>query len=217
MGKRKPLVIASSVIIALASLILAFAPTWIGGLAGAVVLGIGFGAYLAVDFALITQVLPTGMDRGRDLGVINIANSLPQVIAPLIASPFVLYWGGYVSLYVAAAVIGLMGAVFVVKIKSVDLGLEHRVHDVPAAADNRLALPCETVDAPAAEARRVGEVHRQLTVRADAVNVVVAIAIEVTGDPKTTQHFPAPANDSVVAAGMTVLIEQAVAWRGPNL
>ncbi|UKA49623.1 MFS transporter [Arthrobacter sp. FW305-123] len=120
MGKRKPLVIASSVIIALASLILAFAPTWIGGLAGAVVLGIGFGAYLAVDFALITQVLPTGLDRGRDLGVINIANSLPQVIAPLIASPFVLYWGGYVSLYVAAAVIGLLGAVFVVKIKSVD-------------------------------------------------------------------------------------------------
>ncbi len=49
------------------------------------------------------------MDRGRDLGVINIANSLPQVMAPWIASPFVLYWGGYVSLYVAAAVIGLWG------------------------------------------------------------------------------------------------------------
>jgi MFS family permease len=119
MGKRKPLVIASSVIIAAASLILAFAPTWIGGLAGAAVLGIGFGAYLAVDFALITQVLPTALDRGRDLGVINIANSLPQVIAPAIAFVFVQYWGGYVSLYVAAAVIGLLGAVFVVKIKSV--------------------------------------------------------------------------------------------------
>lgn len=119
MGKRKPLVIASSVIIAVASLILAFAPTWIGALAGALVLGIGFGSYLAVDFALITQVLPSGLDRGRDLGVINIANSLPQVIAPLIAAPFVTMWGGYVSLYVAAAVIGLLGAVFVVKIKSV--------------------------------------------------------------------------------------------------
>ncbi|MFP3580199.1 MFS transporter [Arthrobacter sp. SIMBA_036] len=120
MGKRKPLVIASSVIIAVASLILAFAPTWAGGLTGAVVLGIGFGAYLAVDFVLITQVLPTAADRARDLGVINIANSLPQVIAPLIAFPFVTYWGGYVSLYIAAAVIGLLGAVFVVKIKSVD-------------------------------------------------------------------------------------------------
>ncbi|MEV7607376.1 MFS transporter [Paenarthrobacter sp. NPDC089322] len=119
MGKRKPLVIASSVIIAVASLILAFAPTWIGALAGAIVLGLGFGAYLAVDFALITQVLPTAMDRGKDLGVINIANSLPQVIAPLLAFPFVEYLGGYISLYVAAAVIGLLGAVFVVKIKSV--------------------------------------------------------------------------------------------------
>jgi MFS family permease len=120
MGKRKPLVIASSVIIALASLILAFAPTWVGGIVGASVLGIGFGAYLAVDFALITQVLPSAADRGKDLGVINIANSLPQVIAPALAWPFVTLWGGYVSLYVAAAVIGLLGAVFVVKIKRVD-------------------------------------------------------------------------------------------------
>jgi MFS family permease len=120
MGKRKPLVIASSVIIAVASLILAFAPTWAGALIGASVLGIGFGAYLAVDFALITQVLPNALDRGKDLGVINIANSLPQVLAPLIAFPFVTLWGGYVSLYVAAAVIGLLGAVFVVKIKGVD-------------------------------------------------------------------------------------------------
>ncbi|BCW42311.1 MFS transporter [Arthrobacter sp. StoSoilB3] len=120
-GKRKPLVIASSVIIAAASLILAFAPTWIGGLAGAAVLGIGFGAYLAVDFALISQVLPAALDRGRDLGVINIANSLPQIWAPGIAYLLVKEWhGGYVSLYVAAAVIGLLGAVFVVKIKSVE-------------------------------------------------------------------------------------------------
>ncbi|WP_115786836.1 MFS transporter [Arthrobacter silvisoli] len=119
MGKRKPLVIVSSVVIAVASLILGFAPTWAGAITGAVVLGVGFGAYLAVDFALITQVLPTALDRGRDLGVINVANSLPQVIAPLIAFPFVTYLGGYVSLYVAAAVIGLLGAVFVVKIKSV--------------------------------------------------------------------------------------------------
>ena len=120
MGKRKPLVIISSVIIAVASLILAFAPNWTGALLGASVLGIGFGCYLAVDFALITQVLPAALSRGKDLGVLNIANSLPQVLAPLIAFPFVTLWGGYVSLYVAAAVIGLLGAVFVVKIKGVD-------------------------------------------------------------------------------------------------
>ncbi|MET3811998.1 MFS transporter [Arthrobacter sp. UYEF3] len=120
MGRRKPLVILSSVIIAAAALILGFAPTWPGALIGAAVLGVGFGSYLAVDFALITEVLPTALNRGKDLGVINIANSLPQVLAPLIAYPFVALWGGYVSLYLAAAVIGLLGAVFVVKIKGVD-------------------------------------------------------------------------------------------------
>ncbi|GAA4655673.1 MFS transporter [Arthrobacter cryoconiti] len=119
-GRRKPFVIGSSAIISLAALILAFAPTWTGALIGAAVLGIGYGAYLAVDFALITQVLPSAVSRGKDLGVINVANSLPQVIAPIIAWPLVTVMGGYVTLYVVAAVIGLLGAVFVVKIKSVD-------------------------------------------------------------------------------------------------
>ncbi|WP_369047469.1 MFS transporter [Sinomonas sp. P10A9] len=119
MGKRKPLVIISSCIIAAASLILAVVPTWAGALVAASVLGIGFGAYMAVDFALVTQVLPRAEDTGKDLGVINIANSLAQVVAPSIAYPFVAFLGGYVSLYVAAAVIGLLGAVFVTRIRSV--------------------------------------------------------------------------------------------------
>lgn len=119
MGKRKPLVILSSIIIAIASLTIGFFPVWPGAIAGAIILGVGFGTYLAVDLALNTQVLPQAAARGKDLGVINIANSLPQVLAPAIAYPFVVFWGGYISLYVAAAVIGLLGAVFVTRIRSV--------------------------------------------------------------------------------------------------
>lgn len=119
-GKRKPFVIVSSVTIAMAALIMAFFPVWPGALAGAAVLGIGFGAYLAVDFALLTQVLPQAADRGKDMGVINVASSLPQVFAPAIAFLSIQYFGGYVTLFSAAAVIGLLGAVFVVKIKGVD-------------------------------------------------------------------------------------------------
>ncbi|NUP73690.1 MAG: MFS transporter [Sinomonas sp.] len=119
MGKRKPLVIASSVVIAVASLTIGFFPVWPGAIAGACILGAGYGTYLAVDLALNTQVLPQAVDRGKDLGVINIANSLPQVLAPGIAYPFVVFWGGYVALYIAAAVIGLLGAVFVTRIRSV--------------------------------------------------------------------------------------------------
>lgn len=119
-GRRKPFVIGSSATIAMAALILAFFPVWPGALAGAAVLGIGFGAYLAVDFALLTQVLPQAVDRGKDMGVINVANSLPQVVAPTLAFVAVTYAGGYVTLFITAAVIGLLGAVFVVKIKGVD-------------------------------------------------------------------------------------------------
>ena len=119
-GRRKPFVIGSSIIIAMAGAIMAFFPVWPGALAGAAVLGIGFGAYLAVDFALLTQVLPFAVDRGKDMGVINIANSLPQMVAPLVAYLSVRQFGGYVTLFSTAAVIGLLGAVFVLKIKNVD-------------------------------------------------------------------------------------------------
>ncbi|NKX54680.1 MFS transporter [Arthrobacter mobilis] len=118
-GRRKPFVIASSATIATASVVVAFAQTWTAALVAAAVLGIGFGMFLAVDFALLTQVLPSAADRGKDLGVFNIANSSPQVIAPLLAAPIVLYLGGYSTLFLVSAVIGLLGAVFVVKIRGV--------------------------------------------------------------------------------------------------
>ncbi|WP_336714012.1 MFS transporter [Arthrobacter sp. USHLN218] len=118
-GRRKPFVIASAATIATASILVALWQTWPTALVAAAVLGAGFGMFLAVDFALLTQVLPSAADRGKDLGVINIANSSPQVFAPLIAAPVVLYLGGYTALFVLAAIIGLLGAVFVVKIKGV--------------------------------------------------------------------------------------------------
>lgn len=118
-GKRKPFVIASSVMIAMAGLTMAFFPVWTGALIGAAILGIGFGAYQAVDFALLTQVLPQAADRGKDMGVINVAASLPQVFATGLAYLAVTQFGGYGTLFTTAAVIGLLGAVFVVKIKGV--------------------------------------------------------------------------------------------------
>jgi len=73
-----------------------------------------------VDQALITQVLPTAQDRAKDLGIINIANSAPQVLGPAIAAPVVTYLGGYSTLYLLVAVVTIAGTVSVRKIKSVD-------------------------------------------------------------------------------------------------
>lgn len=118
-GKRRIFVAGATVIIAVAALLLSFAQSFGLTVVAALILGIGNGWYLAVDQALITQVLPTARDRARDLGVINIANSLPQVLAPVLAFPFVTWFGGYPALYVATAVVALAGAVAVLPIRSV--------------------------------------------------------------------------------------------------
>ncbi|GHD98714.1 MFS transporter [Streptomyces alanosinicus] len=119
-GRRKPFVVWSGVLMAVATAALAGWQTWTGAIVASAVLGIGFGVFTSVDFALMTDVLPKALDRGKDLGVINVANALPQVAAPALAAPIVTYLGGYRMLYLVAAVIGLAGAVLVTRIRGVD-------------------------------------------------------------------------------------------------
>jgi MFS family permease len=118
-GRRKPSVILSGYVMAAAAALLAVWPTWTGSLIAAFVLGLGFGVYLSVDQALITQVLPDEANRARDLGVINIANSAPQVLGPALAFPIVSYLGGYSVLYLVVAAITVAGSVLVTRIRSV--------------------------------------------------------------------------------------------------
>lgn len=118
-GRRKPYVISATVVMAVAAVILMFTTTLPMAMAAALILGLGYGAYLAVDQALITQVLPAARDRARDLGVLNIANSAPQVLGPVIAAPLVTSLGGYPVLYAVTAIITLLGAVAVAPIRSV--------------------------------------------------------------------------------------------------
>jgi len=118
-GRRKIYVIVATVVMAVAAIILVGTTTLQPAMIAALILGLGYGAYLAVDQALITQVLPSAEDRARDLGVINIANTAPQVLGPVLAAPIVTSLGGYPALYVATAVITLLGAVAIIPIKSV--------------------------------------------------------------------------------------------------
>jgi MFS family permease len=118
-GRRKIYVISSTIVMAMSALILALFPVFPAVMVGAFILGLGYGMYLAVDQALVTQVLPSAFDRGRDLGVINIANSAPQVLAPVIAAPIVTGATGYTGLYLLTAAVTLLSAVLVTRIRSV--------------------------------------------------------------------------------------------------
>ncbi|WP_328747400.1 MFS transporter [Streptomyces sp. NBC_00285] len=119
-GRRKPFVRWSGVLMALATGLLAVWQTWPGAIVVAALLGVGLGVFMSVDFALMTDVLPTALDRGKDLGIINVANALPQVAAPALAAPIVTHLGGYRMLFAVAAVLGLAGAVLVGRIRGVE-------------------------------------------------------------------------------------------------
>ena len=118
-GRRKPLVMVSGLVMAIPAAMLALWPSWPVTVAAAAILGLGFGVYLSVDQALVTQVLPSASGRAKDLGIINIASSGAQVLAPAVAAPLVSRLGGYPTLYLSVAAITVLGSVFVLRIRSV--------------------------------------------------------------------------------------------------
>ncbi|MBC9711009.1 MFS transporter [Streptomyces sp. TRM66268-LWL] len=118
-GRRKPFIAVSCVFTSIGMMIPVLLPTWTGMLVFAVVTGLSFGCFMAVDTALVTLVLPSADDAARDMGVLNVANAGPQIIAPFLASVVVGSLGGYPALFVAGAVITVLGALSVVPIRGV--------------------------------------------------------------------------------------------------
>lgn len=116
--KRKRMVVIASVLQGLAGLIMAFIPAFPAAVVAALVLGLGYGAYAAVDQALITQVLPRPEDRGKDLAVINIANVLPYAATGAIGGTVISLFG-YPVLMVLVLVTAVIAALTVHPIKSV--------------------------------------------------------------------------------------------------
>lgn len=119
LGRRRALVSLGSVAMAVPALMLAAWPTWTMTLVSSVLLGVGFGVYVGVDLALVTQVLPTETDSARDLAVAVQMGTLPYVLVPVLAALIIHNLGGYSGLYVASALSSLLGAALVWRIRSV--------------------------------------------------------------------------------------------------
>ena len=119
LDRRKLFTLVSGVASALAMLIPFYVPTWTGMIVFGLALGGAFGCFLAVDTALATLVLPDKDSYARDMGLLNIAAAGPQIMAPFVASMIILHLGGYSSLFLAGAGVGLLGALSIAFVKGV--------------------------------------------------------------------------------------------------
>ncbi len=120
--RRKIFIIVAVLIFALGTYLLVHVDSLASFYIVEAVMGIGAGIYWAVDMALVIDVLPNPDDAAKDLGVMNIANALPQSLAGVFGS-FLLGFGvagqNYFLLYTTAAVVAVVGALAIVPIKKV--------------------------------------------------------------------------------------------------
>jgi MFS family permease len=117
-GRRKLFVISAAVVYGVAMFGFALAGNVTAYLIAMGVAGLGFGLYLAVDLALVVDVLPKDDRAATHLGVLNIAGALPSSIAPAIAPAILLISGGsYAALYTVAGVCALLGAVAILPVR----------------------------------------------------------------------------------------------------
>jgi len=119
LNRRKPFVVVSSAIAGAGCLLPVLSPTFGAVELYAAFAGLAFGTYLSVDAALVTLVLPRQENVARDLGVLNIANAGPQVLAPLFAALIIGHLGGYRVLFIIGGCCGIAGAIAVLPIRSV--------------------------------------------------------------------------------------------------
>jgi MFS family permease len=108
---------------------------WVVG--AAILFGIGYGAYISVDWALGTDVLPNKDDAAKDMAVWHVSMTLPQAIAAIPAGYLIAIFGvtekvnregivehhythaGFAALFLCAGLCLGLGAILLRNVKSV--------------------------------------------------------------------------------------------------
>jgi hypothetical protein len=117
-GYRRYAVIGTA-LMALVGFELSVIGTWPLAIVGATVLGSGYGIFISMSQALSTVVLPDPGSAGRDLGIINIAATLPQVIGPPMAALVISAGAGYRGIFAFSGVMSLVAAVVFSRVRPV--------------------------------------------------------------------------------------------------
>ncbi|MBT1177048.1 MFS transporter [Bifidobacterium callimiconis] len=116
-GRRKPLVIACAVIIAIGFAVPFVWPTATAMYVFGAVAGFGLGIYNTCDQALNVDVLPSKEEAGKDLGILNLSNTFGQIFGPIVTSILFGVLGTYKPVFVLSIVALLASIIFIATIR----------------------------------------------------------------------------------------------------
>ncbi|WP_332838006.1 MFS transporter [Sphingomonas sp. MA1305] len=83
--RRKPAILAAAATAAAGLLAMALARDWTAGAIAFVVYMLGSAVFVALNAGIAMQLLPDPRRRGRDLGLLNLANTVPSLLGPPLA------------------------------------------------------------------------------------------------------------------------------------
>ncbi|WEG08418.1 MFS transporter [Microbacterium horticulturae] len=126
-GRRKIFVTLAALVGVVGFTLMGFATALPMYFVAMALVGAAQGVYFSVDLALVTDVLPSReRDAGKDIGVFNLSNLIPQFVGPAIAPFFlavpVLSVSGqanqnFTVLYMAGAVFAIASAITVLRVR----------------------------------------------------------------------------------------------------
>jgi MFS family permease len=128
--RRKVFIYASGVaMVAVCVGLMVIRSLWIG-LGISVLFGAGYGTYLAVDFAIVMDVLPSKDDVARDVSLWHLALVLPQIFATPVAGLMLdrfeeigdahaIHCLGYMVIWGIAAVYFSLGSGFIGRVRGI--------------------------------------------------------------------------------------------------
>ncbi len=116
-GGRKPFLGGATLLVVAGLTGMAVAPGFVGAVVGYGVAQTGLSVFLALHSALAMQLLPSPDTRGRDLAVLNLTNTLPACVPPLLAA-LVPAGAGLGAVFLVLALVAAMGGGTALAIRS---------------------------------------------------------------------------------------------------
>lgn len=121
-GRRKTIVWSSALLTALGLLISLLSQDLTYFTIGIALAGTGQGAFISVDVAMMTELLPDSAEAGTGLAVIALSYQLPTLIVPALATLLLAIGDAgpnYAALFTASVIAAALGALAVLPIKNV--------------------------------------------------------------------------------------------------
>lgn len=119
-GKRKLPVALSSCLFAVGAAMPMLFHNAIGMYLFALIAGFGYGVYNAIDQALNVAILPNPEEAGKDLGILNLANTICTVMGSVLTAGIFMIFHSYAMVFPVCIVIVLVAAWIIMRIKGVE-------------------------------------------------------------------------------------------------